>query len=115
MILAKIVGTVVATRKDERLVSNKLLIVRPVDPSGKADANYLVAVDTVDAGFGETVMEFRASIMHGSVFTCWGELGGVAHGTFTKSKNSVMSGCAASRAVKLGKLNRVSMNFKMAV
>jgi hypothetical protein len=67
------------------------------------------------AGFGETVMEFRASIMHGSVFTCWGELGGVAHGTFTKSKNSVMSGCAASRAVKLGKLNRVSMNFKMAV
>jgi len=56
MILAKIVGTVVATRKDERLVSNKLLIVRPVDPSGKADANYLVAVDTVDAGFGETVL-----------------------------------------------------------
>ena len=34
MILAKIVGTVVATRKDERLVSNKLLIARPVDPYG---------------------------------------------------------------------------------
>jgi microcompartment protein CcmK/EutM len=57
MILARVVGTVVATRKDERLVSNKLLIVaRPVDPSGKADGNYLVAVDTVAAGFGETVL-----------------------------------------------------------
>jgi len=56
MLLAKVVGTVVATRKDERLVSNKLLVVRPIDPAGKADGNYLVAVDTVDAGFGETVL-----------------------------------------------------------
>jgi microcompartment protein CcmK/EutM len=56
MILAKIVGTVVATRKDERLVSNKLLLARPVDPKGKLDASYLVAVDTVDAGVGETVL-----------------------------------------------------------
>jgi microcompartment protein CcmK/EutM len=56
VLLAKIVGTVVATRKDPRLVSNKLLIVRPVDPKGKAEGNYLVAVDTVDAGVGETVL-----------------------------------------------------------
>ena len=56
MILARVVGTVVATRKDERLVSTKLLVVRPVDPAGKPDANYLVAVDTVNAGAGETVL-----------------------------------------------------------
>jgi microcompartment protein CcmK/EutM len=56
MILARIVGTVVATRKDERLVSNKLLLARPVDPKGKLDTNYLVAVDTVDAGVGEMVL-----------------------------------------------------------
>ena len=56
MLLAKVVGTVVATRKDERLVSNKLMVVRPVDPSGKFEGAYLVAVDTVDAGFGETVL-----------------------------------------------------------
>src|SRR5436309_2406544 len=56
MILAKVVGTVVATRKDPRLVSNKLLIARPMDPKGKPEGNYLVAVDTVDAGFGETVL-----------------------------------------------------------
>ena len=56
MLLAKIVGTVVATRKDERLVSSKLLIARPIDPAGKPEGNYLVAVDTVDAGYGETVL-----------------------------------------------------------
>ena len=56
MILARIVGTVVATRKDPRLVSSKLLVARPMDPHGKAEGNYLVAVDTVDAGVGETVL-----------------------------------------------------------
>jgi microcompartment protein CcmK/EutM len=56
VLLAKIVGTVVATRKDPKLVSNKLMVARPVDPRGKADGAYLVAVDTVDAGIGETVL-----------------------------------------------------------
>ena len=56
MLLAKIVGTVVATRKDPRLVSTKLLVAQAVDPRGKAEAGYLVAVDTVDAGVGETVL-----------------------------------------------------------
>jgi len=61
MILAKVAGTVVATRKDERLVSSKLLVVRPVDPSGKPEGNYLVAVDTVDAGIGDTVLVVSGS------------------------------------------------------
>jgi microcompartment protein CcmK/EutM len=61
MLLGKIVGTVVATRKDPRLVSSKLLVVRPMDPRGKADGNYLVAVDTVDAGVGETVLVVSGS------------------------------------------------------
>ena len=56
MLLAKVVGTVVATRKDPRLVSSKLLVARPMDPNGKPEGNYLVAVDTVDAGVGETVL-----------------------------------------------------------
>ncbi len=56
MLLAKIIGTVVATRKDPRLESNKLLLVRGMDPAGKVDGAYLVAVDTVDAGVGETVL-----------------------------------------------------------
>ena len=57
MLIAKIVGTVVATRKDPRLVSSTLLVARPIDTRGKAtEAGYLVAVDTVDAGVGETVL-----------------------------------------------------------
>jgi microcompartment protein CcmK/EutM len=61
VLLAKIVGTVVATRKDPRLVSNKLMLVRAVDPKGKADGAYIVAVDTVDAGVGETVLVVSGS------------------------------------------------------
>ena len=56
MLLAKIIGTVVATRKDPRLVSSKLMVARSIDPGGKPEGNYLVAVDTVDAGVGETVL-----------------------------------------------------------
>jgi len=56
MLIAKVVGTVVATRKDDRLQNAKLLVSRPMDPSGKPEGAYLVAVDTVDAGVGETVL-----------------------------------------------------------
>ena len=56
MLLAKVVGTVVATRKDPRLVSSKLLLARPMDPRGKVEGGYLVALDTVDSGVGDTVL-----------------------------------------------------------
>ncbi len=56
MILGRVVGTVVATRKDERLVGTKLLVVRVQDPHGKDESNYLVAVDTVDAGLKDRVL-----------------------------------------------------------
>ena len=56
MILARVVGTVVATRKDPRLEGDKLIIVRPVAPDGKQEGGYLVAVDTVGAGSSETVL-----------------------------------------------------------
>ena len=56
MILGRVVGTVVATRKDPRLEGQKLLIVKPVSPEGKEEAGYVVAVDTVSAGSRETVI-----------------------------------------------------------
>ena len=56
MILARIVGTVVCTRKDPRLEGKKLLVVKPISPEGADEAGYLVAIDTVDAGFRETVL-----------------------------------------------------------
>jgi microcompartment protein CcmK/EutM len=56
MQLARVVGTVVATRKDERLSGTKLLVVRTIDPHGKDEAAYMVAVDTVDAGTRDRVL-----------------------------------------------------------
>jgi microcompartment protein CcmK/EutM len=61
MILGRVVGTVVATRKDERLLGAKLLLVRTTDPRGKDEAGYTVAVDTVDAGAGERVLVVTGS------------------------------------------------------
>lgn len=61
MILGRVVGTVVATRKDERLLGAKLLVVRAVDPHGKDEASYLVAVDTVDAGHTDRVLVVTGS------------------------------------------------------
>ncbi len=61
MIVARIIGTVVATRKDQRLEGRKLLLVRPVDLKGRDEAGFLVAVDTVGAGFRETVLVVQGS------------------------------------------------------
>ena len=61
MLLARIVGTVVSTLKDPRLEGKKLLIVKPVSPEGTDEAGYIVAVDTVDAGFRETVLIVQGS------------------------------------------------------
>lgn len=56
MILGKVAGTVVATRKDEKLLGRKLLIVRTIDLDSGAFTGYQVCVDTVGAGAGETVI-----------------------------------------------------------
>ena len=61
MILARVVGTVVATRKDPRLEGKKLLILKPVSPEGQDEAGYVVAVDTVGAGFRERVIAVSGS------------------------------------------------------
>jgi microcompartment protein CcmK/EutM len=61
MILGRVVGTVVATRKDERLLGAKLMLVRTIDPRGKDEAGYTVAVDTVDAGVNERVLVVTGS------------------------------------------------------
>jgi microcompartment protein CcmK/EutM len=61
MILARVVGTVVATRKDPRLEGKKLLIIRPVSAEGKDEAGYVVAVDTVSAGYKEKVIAVSGS------------------------------------------------------
>ena len=56
MILARVVGTVVASRKEEELESIKLLLIRPCDTAGAATGTPLVAADAVGAGVGEVVL-----------------------------------------------------------
>jgi len=56
MILARVQGTVVSTRKDHGLTGLKLLLVREVDSQFKPAGNQVVAVDAVGAGEGEIVM-----------------------------------------------------------
>ena len=57
MRLAKVIGTVVATRKEESMVGFKLLIIEEIDPrTEQPKENCLVAVDTLGAGEGDIVL-----------------------------------------------------------
>lgn len=55
MNLGRVIGTVVATQKYEGLAGSKLLLVQPLDHALRKAGDYLVAVDTVRAGYGELV------------------------------------------------------------
>ncbi|NBO66228.1 MAG: ethanolamine utilization protein EutN [Acidobacteria bacterium] len=61
MIIGRIIGNIVATRKDPRLEGMKLLLVRPINPRGEDESGYLVAVDTVGAGYRERVLVVSGS------------------------------------------------------
>ena len=59
MQIGRVVGNVVATRKDESLVSMKLLLVQPLTPERVPVGRPLVAADAVGAGVGEEVFFVR--------------------------------------------------------
>jgi ethanolamine utilization protein EutN len=59
MHLAKVIGDVVVTRKDENLIGLKLLILQPLTPERQPAGRTLVAVDSVGAGVGEEVFFVR--------------------------------------------------------
>ena len=61
MIIARILGTVVSTQKDQRLIGKKLLVVRPINLDGTDASGYVVAIDTVGAGFHERVLVVAGS------------------------------------------------------
>jgi len=56
MHLAKVVGTVVASRKEESLQGLKFLLLRGIDSEGKSTGATVVAADAVGAGEGEIVL-----------------------------------------------------------
>jgi ethanolamine utilization protein EutN len=59
MQLARVIGDVVVTRKDEQLDGIKLLLLQPLTPEREAAGRPLVAVDAVGAGVGEEVFFVR--------------------------------------------------------
>ena len=67
MFLAKVEGSVVATKKDDGMIGRKLLLLRPQlvdekDPTKfRPGANTIIAVDTMGAGIGELVMFCQGS------------------------------------------------------
>ncbi len=56
MIIGRVVGTCVATRKDEKLEGMKMLVVQQTDVAGKPSGGVVVAIDSVGAGTGELVL-----------------------------------------------------------
>ena len=56
MLIGKVVGSVVATRKDEKLENQKLLVVQVHDHQNRPKDQYVVAVDAVGAGNEEMVL-----------------------------------------------------------
>ena len=59
MQLARVIGDVVVTRKDDNLTGIKLLVLQPIAADGSHAGRTLVAVDAVGAGVGETVFFVR--------------------------------------------------------
>jgi microcompartment protein CcmK/EutM len=59
MQVAKVIGDVVTTRKDETLTGLKLLVLQPLAADGSATGRTLIAADAVGAGVGETVFFVR--------------------------------------------------------
>ncbi len=61
MIIAKVVGNLWATRKEDTLVGRKMMIVEPARLDGTSTGEAFVAVDTIDAGIGEMVIVAQGS------------------------------------------------------
>ncbi len=62
MKIGRVVGTVVATRKDESLVGSKLMITQPLDLKLEPKGEAIVSIDTVGAGIGELVLYVKGSV-----------------------------------------------------
>ena len=60
MIIGKVVGSLFSTRKSEKLVGNKFMIVEPVE-SMRNTGSRLVAIDIIGAGIGESVLGAQGS------------------------------------------------------
>jgi carbon dioxide concentrating mechanism protein CcmL len=69
MLLGRVVGTLVASRKDPGLDGQKLLLVRTLEADGGETGGHVVAVDGVGAGEGEVVLYATGSSARQTVAT----------------------------------------------
>lgn len=69
MLIGKVVGTVVASRKEEKLEGVKLLVLKQVNVEGVVGSGYVVAVDAVGAGPDEYVLYASGSSARQTVVT----------------------------------------------
>lgn len=69
MILAKVVGTLVSTQKEQSMTGLKFLVLQQVDLDGQAKGGFVVAADAVDAGVGEMVLYASGSSARQTVMT----------------------------------------------
>lgn len=59
MLIAKVIGNLVATIKTPSHNNFKILVVKPIDLEGKSDQGSLLAIDQAQAGIGDTVLVIR--------------------------------------------------------
>jgi ethanolamine utilization protein EutN/carbon dioxide concentrating mechanism protein CcmL len=69
MLLGKVVGTLVSTRKDEKLEGMKFLVLQRMGINARLQDGYVIAVDAVGAGVGEVVMYASGSSARQTVLT----------------------------------------------
>ena len=80
MEIARVTGTVVATRKDETLTGKKLLLIQPLDSKLSCQGSSKVIVDTVGAGAGELVLFVTGAAARNAVNRSDAEIDGAAVG-----------------------------------
>lgn len=56
MMIGRVIGSITSTINHPFYDGKKMLVVERMDPAGKALADYVIAVDTVDAGVGDPVL-----------------------------------------------------------
>ena len=69
MLLGRVAGTLVASRKDEGLSGQKILVVRELGVDGTETGGHVVAVDSVGAGVGDVVLWASGSSARQTEFT----------------------------------------------
>lgn len=69
MLLAKVVGTLVSTRKEQSLENLKFLVLKQIDTDQKETGAYVIAADAVGAGVGEVVLYATGSSARQTVVT----------------------------------------------